>query len=83
MTPCIIPMLSTGNHIMSKFNLLWFDFVSTLVPSYCSTCELLPELILELSNLDEELPVLLRRSQLGKFYPDFQKIERENSGTTR
>ena len=57
--------------------------MSTLVPSYCSTCELLPELILELSNLDVELPVLLRRSQLGKFYPDFQKIERENSGTTR
>jgi len=50
---------------------------------YCSTCELLPELILELSNLDEELPVLLRRSQLDQVYPDFKHLERENVLTSR
>ena len=47
------------------------------------TCELLPELILELSNLDEELPVLLRRSQLDQVYPDFKHLERENVLTSR
>ena len=35
--------------------------------SYCSTCELRPELILELSNLQQELPVLVSRSGLGRW----------------
>ena len=34
--------------------------------SYCSTCELRPELILELSELAIELPVLVQRSGLGR-----------------
>jgi len=47
--------------------------------NYCSTCELRPELILELSELAIELPVLVQRSGLGRAYPDFLPLEHENA----
>ena len=47
--------------------------------SYCSTCQLKPDIVLELENLEEELPHLLDASGLLYEYGDFPRIGVKNS----
>ena len=47
--------------------------------SYCSVCLFQPDIILELSSLGEELPVMLEESLLLQEYGEFDNIGVTNS----
>ena len=47
--------------------------------SYCSICQFQPDIILELSSLGEELPVMLEESLILQEYGEFDNIGVTNS----
>ena len=51
--------------------------------SFCATCQFRPDIVLELSDLREELPVLLEESLLVHEYGEFDPIDIKNSHMKR
>jgi hypothetical protein len=60
-----------------------FKFIKFLFSSFCATCQFRPDIVLELSDLREELPVLLEESLLVHAYGEFDPIDITNSHMKR